>query len=719
MYPPHQGHGMSMRSTSPVRPHPPTMHGGAEGEGEAQRLRNELLHKDQVLKQLEVQFDLYKEEHAKLLASKIEEQREAFNLEKDRINQHFIKTGQELHGKTEELYNSQQEATKLEHENKMLKQWLDRGVEECRRVAEENEKMKNDIWDAKSALAKAEADTNAKVSVAESERDKERAEKEAGLAALQALQERVREMEMNAEEDRRNFNEITTQSRRMKRRMQQLKAVIDRFCGERPNDPLALDDGEFAALDDMHENTPQVSERQNARDSLFHVHEALNNLQASCKKLLQYDTAHQHNYNEDGNQAPGMFAMKHYNESLQHEHEALAAKLKRKERELEEMEEMIQYQKQRSDQSRMELEAELDDTRKQKNTAILDCDQARNEVNRLRDELEQTRISMNRVVEQDEASQRRAADLEEDLRKLTQEMVRIRDYGLQSEQQQQALERQLQDQRDAAEREEGQSLHRATQQAEQLRRMEEQMRQLQDQIAALQDEILDVKQSKAAADGKNIGLESQVESLQKQIANTEQRLSQAEQQRDQLRHELDRHRNASANTTPPYQAIVPLHSAANQTQPPGQYFSKPAQTSPLIPAPSVASINNAAITPQKSAPGYPGSIMPASADPEDFGHASSSHVKLSCPLCGTTGFVPGVPCRNCGHSVGQFTRLQPDSTYQPPMPFQPPSHAAPPQGQMSVLQAAAAAPPQRPPSRGGSAMGPGPVSSNISPSRWH
>eukprot|EP00665_Eupelagonemidae_sp_cell47_P015436 gene15436-biopygen11793 len=45
------------------------------------------------------------------------------------------------------------------------------------------------------------------------------------------------------------------------------------------------------------------------------------------------------------------------------------------------------------------------------------------------------------------------------------------------------------------------------------------------------------------------------------------------------------------------------------------------------------------------------------ADPDDYGHASPAHPKLSCPLCGSEGFVPGLPCRNCGFTTGQFTRL--------------------------------------------------------------
>ena len=114
-------------------------------EGEVRRLQDELAHKEAVLKQLEVQFDLYKEEHAKLLASKIEEQREAFNVEKDRINQHFIRTGQELHAKTEELHQQIADNERLKTKNKNLTDWLDKGVEECKRVADENERLKQDL----------------------------------------------------------------------------------------------------------------------------------------------------------------------------------------------------------------------------------------------------------------------------------------------------------------------------------------------------------------------------------------------------------------------------------------------------------------------------------------------------------------------------------------------------------------------------------------------
>ena len=130
--------------------HTMPQHYGNEGYGgvggdEVRRLQDELAHKDTVLKQLEVQFELYKEEHAKLLASKIEEQREAFNLEKDRINQHFIRTGQELHTKTDEYHQQVEENERLAVENKNLKEWLDKGVDACREVAEENERLKQEL----------------------------------------------------------------------------------------------------------------------------------------------------------------------------------------------------------------------------------------------------------------------------------------------------------------------------------------------------------------------------------------------------------------------------------------------------------------------------------------------------------------------------------------------------------------------------------------------
>ena len=601
------------RSTSPPRhgntgPPPPMagipdamLHRTVEKEiNEKNRLAEELKHKEGVLKQLEIQFELYKEEHAKLLASKLEEQREVFNLEKDRINQHFIKTGQELHGKTEDLNRHSQEALKMQKENALLKEWLDRGVEECRRVAEENERIKTELWEAKSALSKNDTTITSKLTSLELERDRERSEKEAAQTALQSLQEKVREMEVGSDEDRRNFAEITIQSRRMRKRMGQLKQLLDRYAGDHPHDPLSVLDEVDSAEDlDLHSNTP-AGERQTARDSLFHAHEALNNLQASCKRLLQEGVGMGSlEVSMIGDLSQGLPA-KQRAEQLAQELEIVQSKLRRKQEEMDEMEKEKELMREKNTEFRNELEEELSNCRRQKNQATMDFDNATNEANRLRGELEQTRIMLNRLSEQDEIARRRASDLEEDLRKLTQEMTQIRDYGVQLEQQNEDLKRKL----------------------------------------------------------NNTGTDSQemIDKLQQQLAETQQELSQVKQ--------LQQHQPQTlpSQATPTVQAVAPsvvFSTSGNQQQP----------QNPIPPPTSTPGVH------QPPAP-TPNLRMMWPTEPEDYGHASPAHPKLSCPLCSTQGFVPGLPCRNCGHSVGQFTKLRDLGTPQYP---QQPVHSTPAQ----------------------------------------
>eukprot|EP01064_Diplonema_japonicum_P018726 TRINITY_DN27413_c0_g1_i1.p1 TRINITY_DN27413_c0_g1~~TRINITY_DN27413_c0_g1_i1.p1 ORF type:complete len:670 (+),score=163.03 TRINITY_DN27413_c0_g1_i1:59-2011(+) len=639
MYPPPQGYS---RNTSPKRQHlgvppPPPLPEeivGIRFETETEmRLHDELRHKEAVLKQLEVQFELYKEEHAKLLASKLEEQREAFNLEKDRINQHFIKTGQELHTKTEELQNQHQDASKLQNENQLLKEWLDRGVEECKRVADENEKIKAELWEAKSALNKNDGDIRQRIAAAEMEREKEKAEKEAAHSALQALQEKIREMEVAADEDKKNFMELATQARRMRRRLLQLRGIIDRFTGERVVDPLAgLDDIDMTGDLDA---PVTVADRQTARDAMFHLHEALNTLQSSCRALFQegpggsggieYNSltpfggpgAPPHGQPQENPSPPlmgGLHSLRQQVEMLTADNETLQNQLKRKTAELEELEEERISTRRRQDQQRQELEDEVDNQRRLKNQMTMEGDAARNEANRLRDELEQNRFALSKLQEQAEASERRAADLEEDLRKLTQEMAQIRDYGLQLEQQNEDLQRQL-----TSHKESGDKANDLTNQLQ--RQIEEQKVQYQ----ALQDQLEATKKQQAA-----------------------QLQQQQQQPVAQVHHGPTVTVGGVASSTPQGGAtgiVTPVVAG----QPPAQLHT---------------------------------SAMSWPVDPDDYGHASNYHVKLTCPLCSTSGFVPGVPCRNCGHSIGQFTRLvpsqaQPSQQQQQQQPYIPTSQHQP------------------------------------------
>ena len=390
----------------------------------------------------------------------------------------------------------------------------------------------------------------------------------------------------------------------MKRRLLQLKAILDRFCGEGNADTMgAFDDSEMVAFDDM--DSPDVHERQTARDALFHLHEALNGLQASCRKMTQ-PLGDSSDYDPNG-----IFTFRQQVESLNVENQNLNHKLKRKQDELASMEETLDHIKQRSDQARQEVEEELDECRRAKNQATFDADTNRNEANRLRDELEQNKISLQRIIDQEEGAQRRAQELEEDLRKLSQEMVGIRDYGLQLERQNADLERELENVRGKG----GDGDGLTGQLQRQIEEQRLQYQELQDKHAALQEEVQALRQANAVLE--------------------------------------ERARGLAAQPTP----MLPMNTA-------------PPTSTPLGVTPNP--------TPMR---------MHWPTEPDDYGHASSAHVKLSCPLCATEGFIPGAPCRNCGHSVGQFTRLKPSSEpHHASAPHTPanfpsqPTHLQPPGG---------------------------------------
>ena len=444
-------------------------------------------------------------------------------------------------------------------------------------------------------------------------------------------------MEVQAEEDRRNFAEVATQARRMKRRLGQLKAVVDRFCGVGQADPLGqFDELDLQAFDDM--EGPGVPERQQARDALFHVHEGLNGLQTSCRKLMETGNAASTN---DVNET-GMYSLRQQLEKMMMENETLEHKMKRKQEELDSLEQTAQHVKSRNEQQRTELEQELDEARRQKNQATFDADTARSEANRLRDELEQSRLALERLAQQDEAAQRRATELDEDLRKLSQEMIGIRDYGLQLERQNSELEREAATLRDKASRagDENSDLNK----------------QLQSQVEQQRVQYQDLQDKHNAAQAEANTNRQQVAVLEERINNLLQQL-----------------------------AAMPAGQPATQPagQPVGVTISVPAAAAPATTAPAAA--------PFTPAPTPSGTKMHWGNEPDDYGYASPLHAKITCPLCATEGFIPGAPCRNCGHSTGQFTRLVDGAT-----PGAASTAPAPAAGSYPVYSAAAGSVPHTP-----------------------
>eukprot|EP01062_Namystynia_karyoxenos_P069590 TRINITY_DN6504_c7_g1_i1.p1 TRINITY_DN6504_c7_g1~~TRINITY_DN6504_c7_g1_i1.p1 ORF type:complete len:807 (+),score=356.24 TRINITY_DN6504_c7_g1_i1:99-2423(+) len=693
-------------------------------EQEAAEKRNaiqELLRKEALLKELELQFEQFKEAHAQLLASKLEEQRDAFNLEKDRINQHFIKTGHELHGKNDLLAQQQQDVAKAQQENAVLKDWLDKGVEECRRVADENEKLRGEMWELKQALGRVEGDAQRRISAHEQERDRERGEKDAVSAALQSAQERIMDLQTCLDEDRRHLAEVTTQARRMRRRMATLKQVVDRYTAAEPQqaDPLAVLDGDADGVDDI--EVPDATEADAARDAMLRLHETVNGVQLATKRLLgqilqgyrppppgptvaslaaaapgnppPHPDHHYHPWQQPQQpqqqpqqpqpqqpQAPAIDPAKVA--QMEEELEELRRKLVRKKVEVEELEDELDGLRRNRLSASEETEAAQKATRA-----------AQQEADRLREELDRLRLAK----EQDTAQSRHQMDLlAEDLRKLTDELEQIRDYGRQVEQDNDELRRALAA-HEAAARQHSEEQEQAFKQLEALREhdAQEHSRLLEDAAAKArwQEQQLqqELDQRQALFNQQQVQHQQEIDQLklllQQQSTLNQQAL---DQQRELMSQQSAAHQQAvdqqyqqHLQQTQQLQQQIQQLQAQLEARPLRPAAGPPAATPPagggeVAPAPpfvSAPSASNLAPQSQPSAPAVhvhaPQPAAPASAasdaggrrqqwgpaDPDDYGHASPAHAKLSCPLCGAEGFVPGLPCRNCGFSVGQFTRL--------------------------------------------------------------
>ena len=111
---------------------------------EQQRLRDEILVRDaQIQQAIEKEHDLKQE--AQDLRDEMERRQQIFNEEKKTINNHFIRTGQDLHDTVQKLEQTEAQGREMESSNTALKGWLDRGVTECKRIESEREEAKQTL----------------------------------------------------------------------------------------------------------------------------------------------------------------------------------------------------------------------------------------------------------------------------------------------------------------------------------------------------------------------------------------------------------------------------------------------------------------------------------------------------------------------------------------------------------------------------------------------
>eukprot|EP00756_Hemistasia_phaeocysticola_P012474 Hpha_TRINITY_DN15202_c0_g4::TRINITY_DN15202_c0_g4_i1::g.66952::m.66952 len=677
----------------------------------------ELMKKEALLRELETQFEVYKEEHRKLLASKLEDQREALNSEKDRMNQHFIKTGKELHSRNAEMGRLRAEVDKLNQENVVMKDWLDKGVEACKRVADENEKLKAELNETRSQVSAADAAAERKVLVMERERDRERGEKDAVSAAVQSTQERMIELQAACEESQRGLAEVTTQARRMRRRMATLRSVMDRYGQPAASvDPLAVLDADGADGDDPEIIGAPPSEV--ARDSMLRLHETLNAVQMSCRNHLQQKALQQGGpnpgFNPDAWQPPVSPGHGEPPPPPPGVPEAVHDELTQKYRRLDEEAEELRSKLIRKNVKLEELEDELDGLRRNRLSASEETEAAQRAARVAREEAERTREELDRLrlaKEQDTAASKQQIDmLSEELRKLSEDLEQFRDYGRQVEQENDELRRsiaaqeaaskqhneenennfrQLESQKEYVERESARQLEelqaKARWQEQQLGQEVEQQQQLTNQQRMLHQQ--EIEQLKLLLQQQATAHQQALDQQRELMAQQQQAYSQsAEQQHQQHQRQLaDLHGQitnlqqqvhaANANAS----AAANLAAAANASQarpastsrPPGDNHTRPtpnlsphgtpARPPEDAPPPSNQPSGPAVVVvhaPQPTQPSESGRRTLWGADPDDYGHASPAHQKLTCTLCAAEGFVPGLPCRNCGFSVGQFTRLR-------------------------------------------------------------
>eukprot|EP01065_Artemidia_motanka_P038423 TRINITY_DN47275_c0_g1_i1.p1 TRINITY_DN47275_c0_g1~~TRINITY_DN47275_c0_g1_i1.p1 ORF type:complete len:781 (+),score=293.11 TRINITY_DN47275_c0_g1_i1:45-2345(+) len=676
----------------------------------------ELLRKEKLLNEITTQYEVFKEDHRRLLAIQMEDQRDALNAEKTRMNQHFIKTGKELHGKHMELHAAQQDIAKLSQECSMMKDWIDKGANACRKAADDNAKLRAALEETRGALGKVDTQADRRIAVAEQDRDRERGEKDAVSAALQSAQERILELQAANTGLTTSLTEVSMQARRQRRRMANLKGIIDRYT--QPETAAVDPFSELDADADAEDEPIGVSgPAESAHDSMLRLHETLNGVQLASKQLLQAALAPRPADHVGAHAAAAHVGSLPMDQMWTQTTPGLDPlvppgaevtpgedpRLRAAKEELEDM----RHKLVRKGAKLEELEDELDGLRRNRLSASEETEAAqraaraaREEADRLRDELDRLRLAK----EQDTATSKHQLDLlADELKKLTEELEQIREYGKSVEQENDSLRRTLSGQEAAAKQHSDeqeaafrqlQALHEhegreharmMEEYAAKLRWHEQQSQQeLEGQQAHAnqqkmmhQQEIEQLKlilQQQATASQR--AMDQQRELMQQQQAahqaSTEQQHQQHQQQVQQLQqqnHLLQQQlfQLQSSRTQRPSNSVDPVRPSVSGHE--ATVSGTPARTEeqPQHPAPSGQPAAGPAVVvvhapqPAQLAPSESARRQQWSVDPDDYGHASPAHMKLNCTLCGAEGFVPGIPCRNCGFSVGQYTRLVPGS----------------------------------------------------------